>query len=54
VDDAAALGAAIRDWSRRERATLRRRAREHFERALSFDAMGRQLRIVYDAVRVSG
>jgi glycosyltransferase involved in cell wall biosynthesis len=53
VGDAAALAAAIRHWSRRERATLRRCAREHFERDLSFDAIGGQLRAAYDAVRES-
>jgi glycosyltransferase involved in cell wall biosynthesis len=53
MDDAAALATAIRDWSGRERTTLRRRAREHFERDLSFDAIGRQLRVAYDTLRVS-
>ena len=53
VDNAAALAAAIRQWSVRERMTLRQRAREHFERDLSFDAIGRQLRAAYDAVRLS-
>ena len=51
VDDAVALAAAIRHWSRRDRAALRRRAREHFERALSFDAIGAQLRVAYNALR---
>lgn len=50
VGDAAALAAAMRDWCRRDRPTLRRRAREHFERSLSFDAVGRQLRAVYHLV----
>jgi glycosyltransferase involved in cell wall biosynthesis len=52
VDDAPAMAAAIRHWSGRERATLRRRAREHFEHDLSFDAIGRQLSAAYDAVRL--
>jgi glycosyltransferase involved in cell wall biosynthesis len=50
IDDADALAHAIRDWARRDRPMLRRRAREHFERDLSFDALGRQLRAAYDAV----
>ena len=45
-----AFAAAIRDWSRRDGGTLRRRAREHFERDLSFDAIGGQLRAAYEAV----
>jgi glycosyltransferase involved in cell wall biosynthesis len=53
TDDAAALATALRHWSRRERTSLRRRAREHFERDLSLDAIGRQLRVAYDALRVS-
>jgi glycosyltransferase involved in cell wall biosynthesis len=51
VGDAAALAHAIRDWCRRDRPTLRRRAREHFERDLSFDAIGRQLCVAYEALR---
>jgi glycosyltransferase involved in cell wall biosynthesis len=51
VGDAVAFASAIRDWSRRDRATLRLRAREHFERDLSFDAIGRQLCAAYEAVR---
>jgi glycosyltransferase involved in cell wall biosynthesis len=51
VGNAAALADAIRDWCQRDRPTLRRRAREHFERDLSFDAIGRQLRAAYDALR---
>ena len=50
VGDASRLAAAICDWSRRDRVTLRRRAREHFARALSFDAIGFQLRAAYDQV----
>jgi glycosyltransferase involved in cell wall biosynthesis len=50
VGDAGALARAIVDWSGRDRATLRQRARAHFERELSFDAIGRQLRAAYDAV----
>ncbi|HUL01635.1 MAG TPA: glycosyltransferase family 4 protein [Gemmatimonadales bacterium] len=50
IGDAAALAHAIRDWSRRDRAALRRGAREHFERELSFDAIGAQLYAAYTQV----
>jgi len=50
VGDPQAFAATIRAWSGRDRATLRRRAREHFERSLSFDAIGAQLRAAYDRV----
>jgi glycosyltransferase involved in cell wall biosynthesis len=50
VGDSRALAEAIRDWSRRDRATLRIRAREHFERELSFDAIGAQLYAAYAQV----
>jgi glycosyltransferase involved in cell wall biosynthesis len=53
VNDAATLAAAIRDWSRRDRSHIRRRARAHFERNMSLDAIGVQLRVVYDALRTS-
>jgi glycosyltransferase involved in cell wall biosynthesis len=52
VGDAVAFADAIRAWSRRDRATLRQRARAHFERDLSFDAIGRQLCAAYDGVLV--
>jgi glycosyltransferase involved in cell wall biosynthesis len=50
VGDAARLAEVIRDWSRRDRTALRERARRHFERELSFDAIGRQLRAAYEQV----
>jgi len=50
VDDPAALADAIVDWSRRNRAELRQRARAHFERELSFTAIGRQLQTAYGEV----
>jgi glycosyltransferase involved in cell wall biosynthesis len=50
VADSARFSEAIREWSSRDRLALRRRAREHFERELSFDAIGRQLRAAYDAL----
>lgn len=40
----------IVDWSTRDRAQLRHAAREHFERSLSIDAMGRELLAAYEAV----
>jgi len=45
--DSAALARAIVDWAGRDRAEQRRRARAHFERALSFDAIGHQLVTAY-------
>lgn len=48
--DSKALGREIVAWSSRDRATLRRQAREHFDRNLSFSAMGRQLRETYAQV----
>ena len=53
VGDSAAMAAALRDWSPKERVELRRRARAHFERALSFDAIGGQLAQAYRSVRGS-
>jgi glycosyltransferase involved in cell wall biosynthesis len=47
IGDAAALADAIVDWSRRDRTALRAQARRHFEQALSFEVIGRQLRDVY-------
>ena len=41
LEDAPALAQAIVRWSERGRAELRRDARRHFERELSFDANGR-------------
>jgi len=51
VDHAEALAGAIADWAGRDRAGLRRRARAHFDDALSFDAIGRQLAATYHRVR---
>jgi glycosyltransferase involved in cell wall biosynthesis len=50
VGDSGALARAINDWGRRDRSVLRRRAREHFEQNLSFDAIGRQLLYAYHQV----
>lgn len=49
--DAAAMARAWSDWCRRDRATLRRAARAHFERHLSLPALGAALRGVYGALR---
>ncbi|MFL5608891.1 MAG: glycosyltransferase family 4 protein [Gemmatimonadaceae bacterium] len=53
VGDASSLADAIVAWAARDRAALRLGARERFERALSFDAIGRELRAVYEAARGS-
>jgi glycosyltransferase involved in cell wall biosynthesis len=50
LGDSGALARAITEWSRRDPALLRHRAREHFERSLSFDAIGRQLLTAYRQV----
>jgi glycosyltransferase involved in cell wall biosynthesis len=51
VGSSAAMAAAIVDWSRRDRPALRQAARLHFERELSFSAIGGQLRKTYADVR---
>jgi glycosyltransferase involved in cell wall biosynthesis len=54
VGDASALADAIVDWAARDRATLRRGTRARFESALTFEAIGRQLRSAYETLaRVS-
>jgi glycosyltransferase involved in cell wall biosynthesis len=50
VEDAAAMAREIVAWSRRDRAVIRRSARAHFERELSFGAIGHQLRETYARV----
>lgn len=50
TENPAALAGAIRDWSAGDRVEQRRRAREHFQRELSFDAIGRQLRRAYQEI----
>lgn len=52
--DVAAMARAIIEWSRRNGAASRHRAREHFERALSYDVLCGQLRAAYVAVRSAG
>ncbi len=48
--DAAAMARAIVEWSRRDRAALRAAARRHFEQSLSFAAVGRDLKVAYEAL----
>lgn len=48
--DLDAMARALIDWSRRDRRALRVAARAHFERELSFDAIGRQLKRAYEAL----
>jgi glycosyltransferase involved in cell wall biosynthesis len=50
VGDAVALAEAIVDWSSRDPTTLRSVARARFERELTFDAIGRDLRVVYETL----
>jgi glycosyltransferase involved in cell wall biosynthesis len=50
LGDAAALAAALVDWSRRDLPALRQAARARFESALTFDAMGRDLRAAYETL----
>jgi glycosyltransferase involved in cell wall biosynthesis len=50
VGDARAMAGAMIEYAGRDRASLRRAARAHFEEALSFDAIGRQLRGVYQTL----
>jgi glycosyltransferase involved in cell wall biosynthesis len=47
VGDPRALGDAIVAWTARDQQTLRRAARARYEQALTFEAIGRQLRIAY-------
>jgi len=48
LEDAPALAAAMVAWGTGDRAAQRVAARERFERALSFDVIGRKLRAVYE------
>jgi glycosyltransferase involved in cell wall biosynthesis len=50
VGNASALADAIVAWSARDRVTLRRATRARFDSALTFDAIGRQLRATYEAL----
>ena len=50
VGDAGALGDAIVSWSSRDGASLRRAARARFDEALTFAAIGGQLRHAYETL----
>ena len=51
--DARGLATAIIEWTGRDRVELRRAAREHFERTLSFAAIGTELSEVYRRAHAS-
>jgi glycosyltransferase involved in cell wall biosynthesis len=48
--DAEAIARTLLEWSARDRRQLRQMARAHFERALSFDAIGAHLCAAYQAM----
>ena len=48
--DSPAMTRALLEWAARDRSTLRRRVRKHFEERLSFDAVARQLCDAYEGV----
>jgi glycosyltransferase involved in cell wall biosynthesis len=48
--DAAAMARNLVEWAGKDRARLRQEARRHFEDELSCEAVGRDLRAVYEAV----
>lgn len=50
VGDASALASAIVTWARRDPLALRARARARFDEALTFEAIGRQLRACYTSL----
>jgi glycosyltransferase involved in cell wall biosynthesis len=50
VGDAAAMAERVVEWSARPRDPLRRAARQHFERELSFAVLGTRLRDAYMAL----
>ncbi|MEP6491283.1 MAG: glycosyltransferase family 4 protein [bacterium] len=50
VGDACAMAAALVAWAGRNRIALRRATRARFEAALTFDAVGRQLRATYESL----
>lgn len=53
VADAAALSQAMLDWSGGDASSMRRAARDRFEHALTFDAIGRELRAAYETLAAS-
>lgn len=48
--DSSAMARVLVGWSARDRVALRAAARAYFERALSFEVIGAQLRTAYDAL----
>jgi len=50
VGDARAIADALVAMAKRERTAMRARARARFESALTFDAIGRQLRSAYESL----
>jgi glycosyltransferase involved in cell wall biosynthesis len=48
VGNAHALGQAMIGWASRDRRLLRTAARAHFERELTFEVIGRDLRAAYE------
>lgn len=48
--DAESMARTLVAWSRRDRQSLRQAARAHFERELSFEAIGSQLRSAYETL----
>ncbi len=51
VGDAARMSEALVDYAARDRTRLRSAARARFERSLTFDAIGQQLRSAYEALQ---
>jgi glycosyltransferase involved in cell wall biosynthesis len=54
VGDSRSLGDAIVAWAARDRPMLRRATRARFDAALTFDAIGRQLRGAYETLADMG
>ena len=52
--DSGMMARLLVQWSARDRSALRAAARDYFERALSFEAIGAQLRTAYDALLEGG
>ena len=48
--NASAMAAALLAWSQRDRSALRQAARAHFDRTLSFEVVGEELRAAYRAL----
>jgi glycosyltransferase involved in cell wall biosynthesis len=54
VDDSVALAQAMVLWAAKDRLRMRHAAREWFERGLSFDSIGRDLRSAYETLANTG